>query len=761
MLGYDMPISTTPVPDLTAEQAAAELELLARAIAHHDALYHGHDAPEITDAEFDALKRRNDAIEMAFPDLERIDSPSRKVGAAPASGFSQVTHAKPMLSLDNAFSDDDVRDFVASVYRFLGIFPDQSIAFTAEPKIDGLSMSLRYEKGRLVSAATRGDGTVGENVTANIRTIREIPEQLPSGVPEVVEVRGEVYMAKADFAALNAQMEEEGKPTYVNPRNTAAGSLRQLDPKVTATRKLRFFAYAWGEISGMPADTQMGVVQKFAEWGFPTNPLMKRLSSVEEIIEHYNQIGLMRAALDYDIDGVVYKVDRLDLQERLGFRSRSPRWATAHKFPAEQATTTLTDIDIQVGRTGALTPVARLVPVTVGGVVVTNATLHNEDYIKGIGNAGELLREGRDIRIGDLVIVQRAGDVIPQIVDVVMEKRQPDSTPYVFPTVCPVCGSHAVRERNEKTGKLDSVTRCTGGFVCSAQAKEHIKHFVSRSAFDIEGLGTKQVDFFFDSEDPAIMIHTAPDIFTLKRRQEASALTKLENIEGFGRTSVTKLLNAIDARREIALHRLIFALGIRHVGESTAKLLARSYGSYRAFEEAMKAAAALHGDAWNELNAIEGIGEVVATSIVEFYKEPRNLEVVARLLDEITPFDAEAPTAAGSPVTGKTVVFTGSLERFTRDEAKARAESLGAKVAGSVSKKTDYVVAGPGAGSKLDKATELGVAVLTEDEWLELIGGRAFRRFSVHGIFLLGEHDEAKTPNDADVARRTGAVCAG
>ena len=712
------------VEDLSEEQARAELARLAEEIARHDALYHGKDRPEISDADYDALKRRNDAIEARFPALIRPDSPSQRVGAAPSVTFAPVVHARPMLSLDNTFSDEDVADFVASVYRFLGRLPDDSIAFTAEPKIDGLSMSIRYENGRLVTAATRGDGTTGENVTANILTIREIPRQLPAGAPAVVEVRGEVYMAKSAFLALNAQMEAEGKQTYVNPRNTASGSLRQLDPKVTASRKLKFFAYAWGEMSDMPADTQMGMVEKFRDWGFPVNPLMKRLTSTADVLDHYRQIGLMRADLDYDIDGVVYKVDRLDLQERLGFRSRSPRWATAHKFPAEQAFTTVEAIDIQVGRTGALTPVARLEPITVGGVVVTNATLHNADYIKGIGNSGERIRpEDHDIRVGDTVIVQRAGDVIPQVLDVVMEKRPAAAVPYAFPTKCPVCGSHAVREMNEKTGKLDSVTRCTGGFVCSAQAKEHIKHFVSRNAFDIEGLGTKQVDFFFEAEDPAIQIRTAPDIFTLKRRQEASPLVKLENIEGFGRVSVRKLFDAIDARREIALHRLIFALGIRHVGETTAKLLARSYGSYVAFAEAMKAAAPMFGDAWNELNAIDGIGEVVAASIVEFFKEPRNLEVVDSLLQEITPLDAEAPVTSGSPVAGKTVVFTGSLEKFTRDEAKARAESLGAKVAGSVSKKTDYVVAGADAGSKLAKAQELGVSVLTEDEWLALIGG--------------------------------------
>ena len=710
-----------PVEDLSEEEAAAALAYLAAEIARNDALYHGKDAPEISDAEYDALKRRNDAIEARFPALIRADSPSRRVGAAPSETFAPVVHARPMLSLDNTFSQEDVEDFVAGVYRFLGRLPDNSIAFTAEPKIDGLSMSIRYENGRMVSAATRGDGTTGENVTANIRTIKEIPQTLPAGAPSVVEVRGEVYMAKSDFLALNAQMEAEGKQTYVNPRNTAAGSLRQLDAKVTASRKLKFFAYAWGEMSDMPADTQYGMVQTFKSWGFPVNPLMERLNSVADILAHYDQIGLQRPDLDYDIDGVVYKVDSLELQARLGFRSRSPRWATAHKFPAEQAFTRLVDIDIQVGRTGALTPVARLEPITVGGVVVTNATLHNADYIKGIGNKGEPIRDGRDIRVGDMVIVQRAGDVIPQIVDVVLEKREASSAPYEFPKVCPVCGSHAVRDINEKTGKVDAVTRCTGGFICRAQATEHLKHFVSRNAYDIEGLGSKQIDFFFESEDPALQIKTAPDIFTLEKRQQTS-LTKLENIDGFGKVSVGKLYAAINERRQIALHRFIFALGIRHVGETTAKLLARSYGTYAAFEAGMKEAAPLSGDAWNDLNNIEGIGEVVARAIVEFYKEPRNTEVIAKLLEEVQPQEAEQPVTSGSPVAGKTVVFTGSLEKFTRDEAKAKAESLGAKVSGSVSKKTDIVVAGPGAGSKLDKAREFNVQVMTEDEWLDLIG---------------------------------------
>jgi DNA ligase (NAD+) len=709
-----------PVEALSEEQAAAELAFLAAEVARHDELYHGKDEPEISDADYDALKRRNDAIEARFPALVRDDSPSRRVGAAPLATFAPIVHARPMLSLDNTFSDEDVRDFIASVYRFLGRLPDDSIAFTAEPKIDGLSMSIRYENGRLVNAATRGDGTTGENVTANILTIDEIPKRLPAGAPAIAEVRGEVYMAKSDFQALNAQMAAEGKQTYVNPRNTAAGSLRQLDPTVTASRKLRFFAYAWGEMSEMPADTQFGMVQALKSWGFPVNPLMKRLYNVDAIIAHYREIGLERPDLDYDIDGVVYKVDQLDLQARLGFRSRSPRWATAHKFPAEQALTTLTAIDIQVGRTGALTPVARLEPVTVGGVVVTNATLHNEDYIRGLGNSGEPIREGRDIRVGDVVVVQRAGDVIPQIVDIVPEKRPAEAVPYAFPKTCPVCGSHAVRDIHEKTGKVDAVRRCTGGFVCRAQAVEHLKHFVSRNAYDIEGLGSKQIDFFFEADDPALSIRTAPDIFTLEKRQDVS-LTKLENIDGFGRVSVRKLFEAINARRTVALNRFIYALGIRHVGETTAKLLARAYGTYAAFEVGMKEAAPLSGDAWNDLNNIDGIGEVVARAIVEFYKEPRNLDVIERLLAEVTPEVAEMPVASDSPVAGKTVVFTGSLEKMTRDEAKAMAERLGAKVSGSVSKKTDLVVAGPGAGSKLDKAREFGVEVIDEDAWLERV----------------------------------------
>ncbi len=712
-----------PVEKLNETEAAEELAFLASELARHDALYHGNDAPEITDADYDALKRRNDAIEAQFPALAREDSPSKKVGAAPSVTFQPVVHARPMLSLDNTFSDEDARDFVASVYRFLGQLPDNSIAFTAEPKIDGLSMSLRYENRRLVTAATRGDGTTGENVTANIRTIGMIPQTLPAGAPEIVEVRGEIYMAKSDFAALNAEMAALGKPLYVNPRNTASGSLRQLDAKVTASRKLRFFAYAWGEMSEMPADTQFGMVEAFKAWGFPVNPLMQRISSADELLAHYHHIERERPDLDYDIDGVVYKVDRLDLQARLGFRSRSPRWATAHKFPAEQAFTRLTAIDIQVGRTGALTPVARLEPITVGGVVVTNATLHNEDYIKGLGNSGEPIREGRDIRIGDMVIVQRAGDVIPQIVDVVMDERKEGSEPYRFPTTCPVCGSHAVRDINEKSGKVDAVRRCTGGFVCRAQAVEHLKHFVSRNAYRhrrprlqadrvlLRERGSDAVDphggrHLHAGKAPGDVADKARKHRRLRPRQRAQALS-------------TRSTPAARSRCIASSTRLASAMS----GETTAKLLARSYGTYEAFGAAMSEAGTFTGDAWNELNSIDGIGEVVARAIVEFYKEPRNLEVVTRLLAEVTPEGAEIPVASDSPVAGKTVVFTGSLEKMTRDEAKAKAESLGAKVAGSVSKKTDIVVAGPGAGSKLDKARELGVQTMDEDEWLALIGG--------------------------------------
>ncbi len=706
--------SPKTVDDLTPDEASDELTQLAAEIARHDALYHGKDAPEISDADYDALRQRNAAIEARFPELVRADSPSLNVGAEPAGAFTPVRHSRPMLSLDNVFSDDDVTDFVQSVRRFLSLKPDDELVFTAEPKIDGLSMSLRYENGNLVTAATRGDGTTGENVTANIRTIGDIPNALKDA-PEVLEVRGEVYMAREDFMALNARMAESGR-VFANPRNAAAGSLRQIDPNVTKTRPLRFFAYAWGETSEDLAATQFDAVARLGTWGFPVNPLMQRCTTLDEMIAHYRSIETNRADLPYDIDGVVYKVDDLALQERLGFRSRSPRWATAHKFPAEKAMTRLEAIDIQVGRTGALTPVARLEPVTVGGVVVTNATLHNEDYIKGIGNNGQPIREGRDIRVGDTVIVQRAGDVIPQILDILPEKRPADAKPYVFPDRCPACGSHAVREEGEV------VKRCTGGLVCPAQAVERIRHFVSRNALDIEGLGEKQIEFFYNHPDPAFQIRTPAEIFTLKARQEKS-LAKLENVDGFGAVSVKKLYAAIDERRRVEHSRFLFGLGIRHIGETNAKRLARHFLSFDALRAAAEAAKMPEGKGdpgnaeWQEIVGVNGIGSVVAEALVEFFAETHNREAVDALLAEVTPLDEEAPQAVSSPVTGKTVVFTGSLEKMSRDEAKAMAERLGAKVAGSVSKKTDLVVAGPGAGSKLKQATDLGIEVIDEDEW--------------------------------------------
>jgi DNA ligase (NAD+) len=707
----------TPVEELTEAQAGAELEQLASEIAAHDKRYHGDDAPSVPDAEYDALRRRNDAIEAKFPALKRADSPSERVGAAPTSGFSKITHAVPMLSLGNAFSGEDVADFVTKVRRFLGLGAGDVIAVAAEPKIDGLSCSLRYENRSLVSAATRGDGYEGENVTANIRTLDDIPEYLPDDAPAIVEVRGEVFMSHAEFAALNERAGKESGRTYANPRASAAGSLRQIDPKVTASRKLRFFAYTWGEMSELSASTQTGMVEVFKRWGLPTNPLSRACQSVEEALEFYSDIESRRAALGYDIDGVVYKINRLDWQARLGFVSRSPRWAIAHKFAAEQAVTILRGIDIQVGRTGALAPVARLEPVTVGGVVVTNATLHNADYIKGIGSDGEPIREAGDLRIGDTVTVQRAGDVIPQIVSIDLAKRPADAEPYVFPDRCPRCDSHAVRSVNPKTEKLDAVTRCTGALICPAQAVERLKHFVSRNAFDIEGLGAKQITAFHEEG----LITSPAEIFTLQQR-DAGREKKLADREGFGATSVAKLFAAIDERRRIALHRFLFALGIRHVGEGNAKLLARHYGTYAAFQDAMIAAADTTSEAHDDLIAIDGVGAVVAEALMEFYAEEHNREAIGALLDEVTPEDAEQVDAGSSPVAGQTVVFTGSLERMSRDEAKAMAERLGAKVAGSVSAKTNLVVAGPGAGSKLKQAEKHGVKVIDEAGWFVLIG---------------------------------------
>jgi len=711
-------LAAKPVAALDEAEAAAELARLAGEIAQHDSLYYQKDAPEVSDAAYDALRTRNEAIEARFPQLVRDDSPTRKVGAAPVEAFGKVVHRVPMLSLSNVFDDEGVRDFIERIRRFLGLDQDAELAFTTEPKIDGLSITLRYEGGRLVQAATRGDGYEGENVTANVRTIADIPEKIGArGFPDPFEVRGEIYMSRAAFQKLNESQTERGDRLFANPRNAAAGSLRQLDSAITASRPLAFFAYGWGEAPMLPAETQWDVYRAMADWGFLLNPLAKLTSSVDQMLEAYREIEQGRAGLDYDIDGIVYKLDRLDLQERLGFVSRSPRWAIAHKFPAEQATTVLNGIDIQVGRTGALTPVAKLEPVTVGGVVVQNATLHNEDYIAGIGASGETLREGRDIRIGDTVIVQRAGDVIPQVLDVVLEKRPKESKRFAFPTHCPSCGSLAVREVDEKTGKRDVVCRCTGGLICPAQRVERLKHFVSRNAFDIEGLGEKRIQELYDDS----IIQSPPDIFTLAE-EDTKREKKLAEREGWGDLSAQKLFDAIETRRTVKLDRFIYALGIRHVGEITARLLARNYGTAKDFLNAMREAGKdREGEAFAALDNIEGIGPTVASAVADFFAEPHNVEVVEHLLKEVSPQELEAVDHA-SPVSGKTVVFTGTLERMSRQEAKARAERLGAKVAGTVSKNTDYVVAGPGAGSKLKNAKDLGVQVLSEDEWLTLIG---------------------------------------
>jgi len=705
----------TPVDLLTAKQATAEHARLTAEISRHDKLYYQNDRPAISDAEYDALRQRYNAIEARFPDLRTLESLSLKVGAAPARGFAKVRHAVPMLSLDNAFAEEDVADFVARIRRFLKLDDEARIDFSAEPKIDGLSMSLRYENGELVTAATRGDGQEGEDVTANIRTLADVPKALKGrNIPKITEVRGEVYMTKKAFLALNERQKEAGAPVFANPRNSAAGSLRQKDPSITASRPLGFFAYAWGEISEMPEDTQTGMIQWFERCGFRTNPLTKLCRSTEELIAFHRKIEEERAELDYDIDGVVYKVDRLDWQERLGFVSRTPRWGIAHKFPAERALTILKDIEIQVGRTGALTPVGKLDPVGVGGVIVQNVTLHNEDYIKGIGGKGETLREGRDIRIGDTVVIQRAGDVIPQVVDVVIDKRPKGAKEYRFPKKCP-CPLHTDVVREETaTGEEGARARCTGEFACPFQKIQHLMLFVSRRAFDIDGLGEKQVEYFFDQgwvKEPA-------DIFTLQAR---NAKLKLEEIEGYGETSVKNLFDSINARREIALDRFIYALGIRHVGETTALALARGYGSWKAFHDAALKVAKGDEETIAEMDALDQIGDTVIEAVRGYFNERHNLGIVERLTRQVTILDAEKPKK-DSAVAGKTVVFTGSLEKMTRDEAKATAERLGAKAAGSVSKKTDYVVAGPGAGSKLAEAKKLNIPVLTEDEWLKLIG---------------------------------------
>jgi len=702
------------VSDLTEAQAKADLARLAAEIAAHDKRYYQQDKPSVTDAAYDALRERNAAIERRFPTMVRADSPSRRVGAAPTGKFKKVRHALPMLSLDNAFEDQDVVDFVARIRRFLKLSDDEKITFSAEPKIDGLSMSLRYEGGALITAATRGDGAEGEDVTANIRTLKDVPLELKGRhVPKICEVRGEVYMTKADFLKLNERQKAADEPIFANPRNSAAGSLRQKDPGVTASRPLGFFAYAWGQMSEMPADSQSGMIKWFAGCGFKTNPLTKIRHSVEDLLAFHREIEQTRAKLDYDIDGVVYKVDRLDWQERLGFVSRSPRWAIAHKFPAERAVTVLKDIEIQVGRTGALTPVGKLEPVGVGGVIVQNVTLHNEDYIKGIGGNGEPLREGRDIRIGDTVIIQRAGDVIPQIVDVVIEKRKKDSKPYPFPTKCP-CYLHTKVVREETaTGEEGARGRCSGEFACPYQKIEHLNLFASRRAFDIEGLGEKQIELFFEKE----WVTEPADIFTLEAR---NTKIKLEEVEGYGETSVRNLFAAIEQRRRISLERFIFALGIRQVGETTALALARGYGSWKAFHDACLKIAKGDEETIAEMDALDQIGETVIESIKAYFGESHNKGIVERLTREVTILDAEKPKT-DSAIAGKTVVFTGTLEKFSRPEAEATAQRLGAKTSGSVSKKTDYVVAGPGAGSKLAEAKKHGVKVLSEDAWLKLI----------------------------------------
>jgi DNA ligase (NAD+) len=694
----------TPIEALSEAEAAAELERLADEIAGHDIRYHQEDAPTISDGDYDALKRRNSDIEARFPHLVRENSPSLRVGAARAEKFSPVTHGTPMLSLDNAFSNEEAVEFDARIRRFLRL-GDEVVGYTAEPKIDGLSASLRYENGVFVRGATRGDGRVGEDVTENLRTVIDIPERLSgSGWPDLIEVRGEVYLSHEAFAGLNHAAAKAGQKTYANPRNAAAGSLRQIDARITAQRPLRFFAYAWGEISAPFAETQAEALACFKAWGFTTTPQTQRVENAEGLLTAYATMEELRPRLDFDIDGVVYKVDRLDWQSRLGFVSRSPRWAIARKFPAQQARTILEAIEMQVGRTGAVTPVARLKPVTVGGVVVENATLHNAD---------EIAR--KDLRVGDTVIVQRAGDVIPQIIGAIIEERPAGAVPFEYPTHCPCPLATPLARETTGSGAETVVRRCTGEFACPFQRVEHLKHFVSRRAFDIEGLGDKQLQAFFDEG----LVREPADIFRLARNAEV--LAELKSRDGYGETSVANLEASINARRDIGLDRFIYSLGIRHIGETTALVLARGYLTAQAFLAAMDKVADGDEEAMAELDAFDQVGEAVISAARAYFAEDHNRRIVQDLVGELRIQDAEAPKT-DTAVAGKTVVFTGALERMTRDEAKAQAESLGAKVASSVSKKTDIVVAGPGAGSKLKTATELGLQVLTEDEWLALVG---------------------------------------
>ncbi len=698
------------VEELDRETAQAELARLAKQLIQANQDYHTKDAPTLSDAEYDHLKRRNQEIEAKFPKLKRADSASDQVGGPLADGFEKIRHEVRMLSLGNAFSGDDVAEFDQRIRKFLGQGEMDTITYTAEPKIDGLSLSLRYEHGQLIYAATRGDGETGENVTANARMIASIPQTL-TNAPDILEIRGEVYMARSDFQALNERQAATGGKTFSNPRNAAAGSLRQLDANITKSRPLEFFAYAWGAMSEPLSETQMGTVEAFAALGFSTNPLTAICQGPDELIAQYDKIEQARATLDYDIDGVVYKVNDLELQRRLGFRSTTPRWAIAHKFAAELAWTKLEAIEIQVGRTGALSPVARLLPVTVGGVVVSNATLHNEDYIKGLDSKGNPIRDGKDIRVGDWVQVYRAGDVIPKVADVDLAKRPEGSAPFEFPTICPECSSDAVRDAG------DAVRRCTGGLICPAQAVEKLKHFVSRGAFDIDGLGAKQVEQFHTDG----WISTPFDIFKLQDRY-GTGLQQLKNREGWGEKSANKLFEAIKERRTIELSRVIFSLGIRHVGEQASRLLANHYGSWEGFETGIRDAKDPESEAWADLNSIDGVGTVMATSLTQSFAQEDEFASIKALIECLQIEDAVIADTDGSPVAGKTVVFTGSLEKMTRAEAKARAEGLGAKVAGSVSAKTDLLVAGPGAGSKAKKAADLGIETIDEDAWLALIG---------------------------------------
>jgi DNA ligase (NAD+) len=689
-------VSRAPVDTLTEAEAASELERLAQEIAHHDQMYHAQDAPEISDADYDALRQRNAAIEARFPALVRDDSPSRRVGAAPETGFAKLRHQVPMLSLDNVFDPTEFGEFCARARRFLGLAVDAALAFVGEPKIDGLSINLTYGHGQFIRGATRGDGAEGEDVTANLKTIRSIPQRLKGHAPALIEIRGEVFMTKADFLAMNEAQAKAGQKLFANPRNAAAGSLRQLDPSITASRPLSLFAYAMGEASEAVATTHWQYLQRLTAWGFTVNPLSKQLLGEADAAAFQQSMAEQRSGLGYDIDGVVYKIDDLALQRRLGFVGRAPRWATAWKFPAEQAVTVLRGIDIQVGRTGALTPVARLEPVNVGGVLVQNATLHNED---------EIAR--KDIHIGDTVVVQRAGDVIPQIVSVVLERRPDGALPYKFPDICPVCGSHAVRPPGEV------VRRCTGGLICAAQRVERLIHFVSRLAFDIDGLGEKTIREFYEEG----WLQSPADLFKLPAREAEIAVR-----EGWGAVSARNLARAIEARRHIPLARFIYALGIRRIGEANARLLARHYGSYANWRAMMLAVTTVGSDERLELGSILGIGPAIAEELADFFGEARNVAILDALVAELTIEDATPTETTASEVAGKTVVFTGTLETMTRPEAKARAEALGAKVTDSVSKKTDIVVVGADAGSKARKAVELGVRTLTETEWRELAG---------------------------------------